>query len=403
MHGGKARQRATLVFVAIAAVALLFSGSANSAIPLGRPAGLAGSLDPSAPAAAWTQLPSSADPTLGIGPMTFDAADGYVLLYETVVSFTENPPCAGQQLWKFVDGAWSPLPSASAPKFNTALMVYDPAEERVVLFGGCGTDSNQTWTYADGVWSNLTSPIAPPVREGASMAYDSSTDAVVLFGGYVFTNLTKGTGHYANDTWEFQNGSWHEVPTRRAPPAQDLFGLAADTSSDDLVLVGNGETWTFATGDWTNRSMSVGPSARTSPAFVDDPATHGSVLFGGQGAFEGVAGVGPLLSDTWRFSDGCWQSLFVASAPAPRVGADLAYDPADGDLLLFGGEGASSFLNDTWVVNATLGVTGSACPATSGSAWAYGLIAAGGFAAAAVGALLWIRRRRHPQPRARSR
>ncbi len=77
-----------------------------------------------------------------------------------------------------------------------------------------------------------------------------------------------------------------------------------------------------------------------------DPATGNIVLFGG-------ANGGSDLSDTWIFDGATWTRLSTATSPPARSYASLAYDPATGNMVLFGGSGASSDLADTWTFNGT--------------------------------------------------
>src|SRR5213080_2723791 len=50
--------------------------------------------------------------------------------------------------------------------------------------------------------------------------------------------------------------------------------------------------------------------------------------------------------------DGSWTNITSSSGPSPRFGASMAYDPADGYVVLFGGLNSSAagltFLGDTW-------------------------------------------------------
>lgn len=47
-----------------------------------------------------------------------------------------------------------------------------------------------------------------------------------------------------------------------------------------------------------------------------------------------------------------WRQLSPATSPSPRRGATMAYDSAQGQVVLFGGIGSSSgFQNDTWTWN----------------------------------------------------
>jgi Galactose oxidase, central domain len=72
-----------------------------------------------------------------------------------------------------------------------------------------------------------------------------------------------------------------------------------------------------------------------------DPATGEMVLFGGfsNGEFEG---------DTWTYDGTTWTEQSTATSPPARESASMAYDPATGEMVLFGGFGDSGDLGDTW-------------------------------------------------------
>jgi galactose oxidase-like protein len=94
-----------------------------------------------------------------------------------------------------------------------------------------------------------------------------------------------------------------------------------------------------ATPVWTQLSSS-GPSARYGPAMAYDPANSQFVLFGGQG-----------LTDTWTWNGSTWTQLSPAASPPARWMASMAYDPATSQFVLFGGDSTSGELADTWTWN----------------------------------------------------
>jgi hypothetical protein len=77
-----------------------------------------------------------------------------------------------------------------------------------------------------------------------------------------------------------------------------------------------------------------------------DPVIGTMVLFGGSGASSD-------LNDTWTFNGTTWTHLSPATSPRARDGAAMAYDPATGNIVLFGGEANSVNLSDTWSFNGT--------------------------------------------------
>ncbi|XID92928.1 cadherin-like beta sandwich domain-containing protein [Paenibacillaceae bacterium WGS1546] len=118
-----------------------------------------------------------------------------------------------------------------------------------------------------------------------------------------------------------------------APPMRYTTGDAAAGSIHDYK-------WEKITG------QTFVPEARHSAAMAYDEAAGKVVLFGGANGTE------LLLDDTWLW-DGVeqeWQEVNLSGVKPPkRKGAAIAYDPGSGRVLLFGGQGQSGALNDTWL------------------------------------------------------
>jgi hypothetical protein len=77
---------------------------------------------------------------------------------------------------------------------------------------------------------------------------------------------------------------------------------------------------------------SAAPPARSAAAMAEDPAHGDVVLFGGQGA-------SGLLDDTWLWNGSSWSEARPAHNPPPRYGAQLAWDPRSHRDILLGGMG----------------------------------------------------------------
>ena len=105
-----------------------------------------------------------------------------------------------------------------------------------------------------------------------------------------------------------------------------------------------GDTWTW-TGDAWQRAPGPAPSARFSGAMAYDPATGQVILFGGAALLESYG-------DTWSFDGKAWEQLHPAHSPGKLSGAAMAYDEKRRELVLWGGavglgENASA-VKDTW-------------------------------------------------------
>ena len=97
---------------------------------------------------------------------------------------------------------------------------------------------------------------------------------------------------------------------------------------------------------WTKQAPAAHPPARSAAAMAYDPATGTAVLFGGQGSF------GAPLGDTWTWNGTTWTQRHPATSPPARWDAMMAYDAATNQVVLFGGiaTGNGDF-RDTWTWN----------------------------------------------------
>ncbi|MFI5414726.1 MAG: PKD domain-containing protein, partial [Candidatus Lutacidiplasmatales archaeon] len=91
------------------------------------------------------------------------------------------------------------------------------------------------------------------------------------------------------------------------------------------------------------------PGNRTFAAQAFDPSLNGTVLFGG---FDQAAYTAD--SDTWLFANGTFTNLTLnlSGTPPARWAADMAWDPTNSELVMFGGRSTvGGPFADTWVLN----------------------------------------------------
>lgn len=158
---------------------------------------------------------------------------------------------------------------------------------------------------------------------------------------------------------EFDSATWQSYPA----PAGFLGVLHPSVASDPvdgalvlfggcpqtLCTVGTNATWTESNGVWTGLHLSPSPPPREEAQMAWDPADRYILLFGGTGCRDPPVcdRTGPL-NDTWAFKDGTWNPVIPSGpAPPPTDQGGLAYDPSDRLMVLFGGYGCSSGC-DTW-------------------------------------------------------
>ena len=255
----------------------------------------------------------------------------------------------------------------SPPSEYYTSMTYDAADGYVLMFGGMDyTQTTHAWTYAfqDLNWSNLTPTLSvvPSPRYGAAMAYDAADHETILFGGCPDTTCQPAYG----DTWAYAGGHWTDLtPTLMlSPPARAEASMTYDAGDGMLLLFGGwpygnspgafDDLWGFAGGHWTALSNNTaaggaGPIGRFDASLTYDPTLNETILFGG-----GVPGVTPV-GDTWSYHNSSWSTVPAGSAgaPSPRRAATLTWDAADNYLLLAGGYDNGAFRSDFWSFGAS--------------------------------------------------
>lgn len=191
--------------------------------------------------------------------------------------------------------------------------------------------------------------VGPSPRFGHALAYDSTRNRTVLFGGSVGSRFSTAVG----DTWEWDGENWTQMADV-GPSARQEHSMAFDSQRNQTVLFGgssgranafNSDTWAWDGSNWTQLADS-GPQGRNSHALAYDSARSVTVLFGGVGS----AG---LLGDTWEWDGSNWTQREI-TGPGPRAALVMAYDSNRGRTVLFGGSGndesgiTGTSLGDTW-------------------------------------------------------
>jgi Kelch motif protein/galactose oxidase-like protein len=278
--------------------------------------------------------------------------------------------CPMRDTWEL---EWLPIPAkfewfSESPGTKPAArygasMTYDPRNGAILLFGGCGAASPcslaDTWTYTSGgTWTECTAASctganAPSARWGAAMTYDSAYSYVVLFGGC-------GTGACPmQDTWRYASGTWTNLSLSAAnsPPASYDSAVANDTRGGDVLLVGgiglDGDVlgsvgWEFQGtalgGTWTSASIvnqlprAPVPSPRVGVRLAYNSTGEYVLLVGGcQDTAIGPCGPLASHSDTWEFVNGTWRRVCTGCGPSARWDASLVFDVTDNYFLLVGG------------------------------------------------------------------
>jgi len=211
----------------------------------------------------------------------------------------------------------------------------------VIAAASIGFTSSATAARADTTlanWGQQTPAQAPAGRVYAAMAYDSRRGRAVMFGG------GSGCCTYYTDTSEWDGTRWSISSPAGSPPSALGPGMAYDSGRGLTVLLDNGgNTWEWNGSYWIQRTTASSPTARVWTAMAYDSVRARTVLFGGSGQPGAVD-----LGDTWTYDGTNWTKMAPASAPSPRFGMAMSFDPVRQVLVLFGGRVAGQRMNDTW-------------------------------------------------------
>lgn len=240
--------------------------------------------------------------------------------------------------------------SSSPPRRAHHALVYDPANQRILLSGGSTPVDggsrfvffNDLWAFDGTRWTRLGA--SGDSLSGIRMVFDAQRQRVVSFGG--FDQRSRG------DLRALEGNAWRTIGAHAEMPSAEP-GFAYDTRRDRFIAFGgsasrwvtHGDTWEYDGSEWSKLAV-ANPPARQAHAMVYDERRGRTVLFGGMGsAPEGQRP--PILGDTWEYDGSAWVARQVAG-PSPRIGPGMAYDSRRGLVILFGGSGSGSSLGDTW-------------------------------------------------------
>lgn len=250
------------------------------------------------------------------------------------------------------------LPPAAREEHSA---IYDPAGDRIVVFGGHDALYNygDTWALSlsgEPAWTDLHPGGSPPgPRWGHVAIHDRARNQMVLHGGWDhnYSGVTRVLDLSGDPTWSEPGGLGVPGPDRHT------YAAAYDSRRNRIVLFGGSDgrsyfndTWALRLGDrpsW-NRLETAGdpPPPRRLAEAIYDPLRDRLIVFGG---FDGT-----LYNDLWEltFADiPTWKQIHPHGVSlAPRAGHAMIYSSRDDRIIVFGGyDGVSApdfRRNDLW-------------------------------------------------------
>jgi hypothetical protein len=294
----------------------------------------------------WTRVSSLGTPPASVGDIPLAYVPGLgAVRYDPVPSTTPVSIWDGHFWSRWNTPENSPYPTV-ALAFGFA---YDAPRDALLLFGGTDTSSGaisrDAWAghldraRAECLWSAAAALSLPRDRAWPTMALDRARGEVLLFGGYTEVNLDPV---FLDDTWTWDGQLWHARVPAAIPQARSAPALAYDSTRQRTVLFGGftthsyvdgfggalGDTWEWTGTDWSKRAT-TGPAPRGAASMAWHPMLGASLLVGG------TSSDGTLLSDTWKWDGTAWSLLQTATPLPPSGSAGMAYDERRGRMVLY--------------------------------------------------------------------
>jgi hypothetical protein len=256
---------------------------------------------------------------------------GYLISRPGSVPHTPRPPLQS------IAPQPAPTPTAqpSAAGFSVA---DDSATGQVLVFGGSSGSGADTWIWKGTGWTLAAPTTQPPPLYGASAVYDPVSRVVMLAGGGSF----EAAGN--DGTWSWDGETWQELDADITRPPVAGGTLGWDPALQQMVLVtpasagdnSSSQTWLWAGNHWMPRG---GPSPFPANALqiAFDPSSDELVamsccLFSSSLTVAGDA-------QMWRWDGAAWHFIADTSLP-PIIGAvfGLGWDASSHSLLMSGQE-----------------------------------------------------------------
>ena len=214
----------------------------------------------------------------------------------------------------------------------------------------------------------MTKPSTRPASLIAHLAR-----AVLVLGASGMLALPLGGTHPAFAGTALAPPGWSQVASLPGTfKVRWNFSDAYYPPSDQVVVFGGApkaggegyynDTWVYTDNAWVpGPAAPSGLTGRGGAAMAYDPAIGKIVLFGGQTAPSGTSWL--PSNQTWLYNGTSWTAGPAAPAGlAGRTGAEMVYDPDIGKVVLFGGSGAAVY-TDVWLFDGTSWTQGVAPPA----------------------------------------
>jgi hypothetical protein len=262
-------------------------------------------------------------------------------------------------LWGFMNadpGLLQESPLMVSPEYD--VVVFDPEDSRWRNHLPAHMESE--WSkrlplaYVPRTYSGITTGSERTVMRGRTEEEEAvpRPDLNIVFDQVTYNSAANSLIYFTGGltaSYDIARQRWSDLAPASAPPPVLGGSLAYDLLRDEIILFGGGHvaertpdgkiagntgTWVYRTkyNDWRELSLKSQPPPRMNSRMVCDTRNDQLVLFGGDGQSH-------YLADTWIFDlkTRRWRQSSAPGGPEPRAGHFTVYDPDTGWTIIGGG------------------------------------------------------------------
>src|SRR5258708_7244894 len=331
---------------------------------------------------AWTQLATAGTPPAAreSGSVVYDSVNNILMTYGCDAGELQgaNGICAKGFNW-FLGGP--PVRYSHASFYDSVtggLFVFAGAHSGTLLFNDYWkasnviSSSNLTWTQL------LPKGTKPSSRFGHTGLYDSTSNRLMVFGGG--TSSTCFNDYHVLQNANTQGGTMTCVtvtPPRTLPGVRMRHASVYDSSTNTLIIFGGfncagmyyNDVWTLsnandltATPNWTQLpTTGAKPTVRQNSSAIYDPTTNSLIIYGGDKGGTPTGDIWILANANGTGGSPIWTQLTPSnSGPVARSGHTATYDVVNNLMTIYAGYSGTAMLSDTWVLSGANGQAGTA-------------------------------------------
>ena len=278
--------------------------------------------------------------------MVWDPTLRQLVLYGGQIDPVGAPSLISSLMHTWDGTSWQPIgPLDNDDGRRFAAMAPLPGRGEVVVHNGRGSGSatplasGRVWNGWG--WASRSSASAPTAREGGAAAWiGGSYRSVLTYGGRNGGTFYSST-HRLNQT----TNSWRQLPVS-GPQARALHAMAWDSTRNRVVLYGGltatgmalSDTWLFnpLNGTWAQSTPSATPPALFNHRMAWDPISQRVILHGGRSDPDGVV---PSNRETWAWDGSTWSQACAGGlcGGGNREEQCMVLDEGRGAIVMFGG------------------------------------------------------------------